>query len=98
MRIKITERGSLLLERAGKFKLQLCPYVPDPAEGTATPCGDWCPQFNTVPYIPVDEHNAAGYVCQDEDEDPYTLVHLCQGATYSIYPEDFIDERKQYAK
>lgn len=41
MKIKISDKGLLYLERAGSMKLQLCPFSP-----TDGPCGDWCPLFN----------------------------------------------------
>jgi len=40
MRIKINSDGFLLIERAGMFKTQDCPYCP-----TVASCGDWCPMF-----------------------------------------------------
>lgn len=41
MKAKIDEHGWLLVERAGSWKEQLCPWygVPD------VHCGDWCPLF-----------------------------------------------------
>jgi len=39
MKAKINEKGSLMLERAGKFKLQDCPFNKDNF------CGDSCPLF-----------------------------------------------------
>lgn len=39
-RLKINNTGNLLIERAGVFKAQACPYGRED-----TPCGDWCPLF-----------------------------------------------------
>ena len=35
---KINEAGALMIRRAGRFKIQTCPYKDKF-------CGDWCPLF-----------------------------------------------------
>ena len=41
MKIRINKKGWLEIERAGKFKQQLCPHGSSDEER----CGDWCPLF-----------------------------------------------------
>ena len=56
MKIKkfvIDKQGSLWFERAGKMKLQLCPYctmVDSFGDNNLKPCGDWCPSFHEPRY------------------------------------------------
>ena len=62
MKIRINKDGFLEIERAGKWKEQICPYT-KPRKGhqyietedvkanymqvvDGTPCGDWCPLFS----------------------------------------------------
>ncbi len=42
MKIKITKDGLFMIERAGKLKLQICPFN----EHIGDRCGDWCPMFS----------------------------------------------------
>ena len=45
MKAKIDKDGCLHLERAGKFKIQCCPYSTRFEPGGSSYCGDWCPLF-----------------------------------------------------
>ena len=49
---KINKEGHLEIKRAGKFKLQSCPYKPE-----FHFCGDWCPLFYE-PYMDISENKA----------------------------------------
>ena len=40
---KITEKGSLQIKRARKYKPQRCPWDSGPEDVDS--CGDWCPLF-----------------------------------------------------
>ena len=40
VKVKLNNKGNLFIERAGKFKIQGCPYYHKEAA-----CGDWCPLF-----------------------------------------------------
>lgn len=61
MKIKINSLGNLEIERAGKFKAQVCPF-----RALDDFCGDWCPLFGetymTSPYTGDPKH--AMTICQ----------------------------------
>lgn len=44
MKFKIDVKGNLFIERAGKYKAQLCPF----SSAEFIPCGDWCPLFGEL--------------------------------------------------
>ena len=41
MKIKISNKGVLYLDRGGELKPQFCPF-----DKTESFCGDWCPLFD----------------------------------------------------
>lgn len=57
MKIRITNEGFLKIERAGKFKSQLCPHDQEDAR-----CGDWCPLFDE-PCV-TEDGKCSLYICQ----------------------------------
>jgi len=58
----IDKQGSLWTERAGKRRLQLCPYVVSPdslSDERQRPCGDWCPHFREPIVTSVNQQGEA---------------------------------------
>lgn len=45
MKAKLSKGGFLSFYRAGKWRLQYCPYS-HTGEDKEEPCGDWCPQLD----------------------------------------------------
>jgi len=43
VRAKLNKQGWLEIERAGRMKVQYCPY--DRPSDIPARCGDWCPRF-----------------------------------------------------
>jgi hypothetical protein len=44
MNIKLGSGGEFYIERAGEYKPQFCPFVPENSASRSY-CGDWCPLF-----------------------------------------------------
>ena len=46
VKARLDQKGCLLVLRRGEWTPQMCFSGMD-AEGRRSPCGDWCPQFDT---------------------------------------------------
>ncbi|MFA5583941.1 MAG: hypothetical protein WDA09_06975 [Bacteriovoracaceae bacterium] len=55
MKIQLNSQGNLFIERAGEFKMQICPFASTEDD---IPCGDHCPLFA------IDEDRKALHLCQ----------------------------------
>ena len=69
MKIEISDKGFLRIERAGKMKTQSCPYHPD------TFCGDWCPLFGEPVYLV--------FADQHLNQTKTSYIKLCQNILYA---------------
>ena len=67
MNAQIAPDGALMVERAGEFKVQQCPFTPIGPRQDEADCGDWCPCF-TEPDLWEKPSNGA-----------IALIHLNRG-------------------
>lgn len=74
MKGKIDATGWLYIERAGRMKVQVCPYKSN--RYYSKPCGDWCPLFQD-PY---------SYTRQDHIKG--ILLEICQASIFFEEFED----------
>ena len=80
MNILIDSGGWLQIERAGKWKVQRCPFAGADDQGRwVADCGDWCPHFGEVRLL--------------SDVATDRLLDLCHGKTLM---GDITDQRKAY--
>jgi hypothetical protein len=78
MKIQINKQGSLLIERAGKMKSQVCPFSFYSAHiDDWVYCGDWCPHFRT----------------EEAFMKEAMFIHLCHKTEYWCDKADFTDNR-----
>lgn len=86
MKILIDKNGWLHLDRAGKMKVQICPYATSHSTLVKN-CGDWCPLFGEPEQFDTME-------CVPKAGRPLNAVRvkICRGM-FSAYLEDFTDER-----
>ena len=61
MKIKINNNGSLMIERAGKFKVVYCPFDYN------SECGDWCSLFSE-PYHYANEKRVCINLCNNNNK------------------------------
>lgn len=92
MKIEISEHGSLLIERGGEMKHQLCPWTFGTYSSLYKGCGDWCPHFSVKQY--EEYHN----LVEPNKHFVGIAVNLCHEKTITCPVGDFTDMRKEAGK
>lgn len=82
MKGMITKQGELVIERAGKMKMQFCPFVKE-----QVPCGDECPLFGE-PYTDK--------LLFEDGVHEATCLSLCGNRTLNF--REFTDDRGEAVK
>ena len=86
MKGKINKQGHLAIKRAGKVKVQVCPYQQDDSI-----CGDWCPLFaepTISKWMGSPDPNAANRAKDPKHWD----LKICQN---TLFFDERVDERER---